>query len=173
MRTTKSPAELGFSRRDRLRLEKALRAASDARDFRRLQAVLLVAQGRSIAEVAQITCASERSVYGWLRRYLGGHNVADLIEQPRSGRPAVAEMITDECIRRELHKDPVTLGYSSTTWTVRLLANHLNRTYDCQITERTLRRRMREAGLRWKRPRYVFATKDPHRAAKKRPLCGV
>lgn len=173
MRTTKSPDELAFTRRDRLRLEKALRTVSDARDFRRLQAVLLVAQGRSIAEVAQITCVSQRSVYGWLRRYLGGHHVADLMEQPRSGRPAAAKMISDECIRRELHKDPVTLGYSSTTWTVKLLANHLSRTYDCQITERTLRRRMREAGLRWKRPRYVYATKDPHRAQKKGRLCGV
>ena len=82
-------------------------------------------------------------------------------------------MITDECIRRELQKDPVTLGYSSTTWTVKLLANHLSRTTGCQITERTPRRRMREAGLRWKRPRYVFATKDPHRAQKKGRLCGV
>jgi transposase len=173
MRTIKSPDELGFTRRDRLRLKQALRTASDARDFRRLQAVLLVAQRRSLAEVAQITCASERSVYGWLRRYLGGHHVADLMEQPRSGRPVAAQMITDECIRRELYKDPVTLGYSSTTWTVKLLANHLSRTYNCQITERTLRRRMREAGLRWKRPRYVYATKDPHRAQKKGRLCGV
>lgn len=173
MRTTKSPDELGFTRRDRVRLEKALRAASDARDFRRLQAVLLVAQGRSIAEVAQITCASQRSVYGWLRKYLDGHHVADLLERPRPGRPVAAEMITDECIRRELHKNPVALGYSATTWTVKLLADHLSRTYDCQITERTLRRRMREAGLRWKRPRYVYATKDPHRAQKKGRLCGV
>ena len=47
------------------------------------------------------------------------------------------------------------LGYSSTTRTVKTLANHLSRTSGCQITERTLRRRMREAGLRWKRPRYV------------------
>ena len=56
---------------------------------------------------------------------------------------------------------------------MKLLANHLSHTYDCQITEWTLRRRMRDAGLRWKRPRYTFATKDPHRAQKKGRLCGV
>jgi transposase len=172
MRTTQSPAKLGFTRRDRVRLEKASHASSDAREFRRLQAVLLVAQGRSIAEVALITGASERSVYGWRRRYLDSHHVADLRERPRSGRPAAAQMITDEWIRRELPKNPVTLGYSATTWTVKLLANHLSRTSDCPITERTLRRRLRAAGLRWKRPRYVFATKDPHRAQKKGRLCG-
>jgi transposase len=173
MRISKSAVERGLTRHDRLRLEKALLDASDARDFRRLQAVLLIAQGRPIGEVAQITCASKRSVYGWLRRYLAGHRVDDLMEQPRSGRPVSAEVITDERIQHELHKDPMTLGYSTTTWTVKLLAEHLSRTYDCEISEWTLRRRMRDADLRWKRPRYTFATKDPHRAQKKGRLCGV
>jgi hypothetical protein len=65
------------------------------------------------------------------------------------------------------------LGYSTTTWTVKLLAGHPSRTYDCQITEWTLRRRMRDADLRWKRSRYTFATKDPYRAQELRGSCGV
>ena len=65
------------------------------------------------------------------------------------------------------------LGYSMTTWTVKTLANHLSRTYDCPITERTLRRRMADMGLCWKRPRYVYSTKDPHRAQKKGLSCGA
>jgi transposase len=173
MRTAKGPTELGFTRYDRQRLKRALRTATEARDFRRLQAVLLIAQGRPIAEVAQIACVSKRSVYGWLRRYLDHHRVEDLTERPRSGRPEAAEVITDECIGRELTKSPMTLGYSTTSWTVKTLANHLSRTYGCPITERTLRRRMREMGLRWKRPRYVYSNKDPHRAQKKGRLCGV
>ena len=171
MRIANGPTELGFTRYDRPRLERALRGATEARDFRRLQALLLIAQGRAIAEVAEITCASKRSVYGWLRRYLGRHRVEDLTERPRSGRPTTAEVITDERIGHELAKDPMTLGYSTTTWTVRTLANHLGRTYDCRITERTLRRRMRDMGLCWKRPRYTFSTKDPHRAQKKGLSC--
>jgi transposase len=173
MRTAKGPIELGFTRYDRPRLKKALRGATEVRDFRRLQAVLLVAQGRPIAEVAQITCASKRSVYGWVQRYLRRHRVEDLIEQPRSGRPTTAEVITDERIQGELAKNPMTLGYSTTTWTVKTLANHLSRTYKCPITERTLRRRMRDGGLCWKRPRYTYSNKDPHRAQKKGRLCGV
>ena len=173
MRTAKGPAELGFTRYDRPRLKKAIRGAIQARDFRRLQAVLLVAQGRPITEVAQITCASKRSVYEWLQRYLECHRVEDLTERPRSGRPATAEVITDERIRGELAKDPMALGYSTTTWTVKTLANHLSLTYDCPITERTLRRRMADMGLCWKRPRYVYSTKDPHRAQKKGLLCGA
>ena len=65
------------------------------------------------------------------------------------------------------------LGYSTTTWTVKTLADHLSRTYDCRITDRTLRRRMADMGLCWKRPRYVYSTKDPHRAQKKGLSCGA
>ena len=171
MRTAKGPTELGFNRYDLPRLKQALRGATEARDFRRLQAVLLVARGRPVAEVAQITGASRRSVYGWLRRYLSDHRVGDLTERPRPGRPPVAEVITDECIRRELARSPMELGYSTTTWTVKTLADHLSHTYGCQITERTLRRRMADMDLCWKRPRYVYSTKDPNRAQKKGRSC--
>jgi transposase len=173
MRTAKGPTEFGFTRHDRPRLKKALLAATVARDFRRLQAVLLIAQGCPIADVAQIACVGKRSVYGWLQRYLKHHRIEDLTEQPRSGRPTTAEAITDECIRRGLAKNPMTLGYSTTTWTVKTLANYLSRSHDCPITEPTLRRRMRDMGLCWKRPRYTFSTKDPHRTQKKGLSCGV
>jgi transposase len=173
MRTAKGPSELGLNSNDRRRLKKALCGVTDARDFRRLQAILLVAQGRSIAEVAQITFVTARSIYGWLARYLQRHRVEDLLERPRSGRPATAKVITNECIKRELAKDPTTLGYSTKTWTVRVLANHLSWTYDCPITECTLRRRLHEAELSWKRPRYTYSQKDPHYAQKKGRSCGA
>ena len=41
-------------------------------------------------------------------------------------------------------------------WTVALLARHCAERLDCAITERTLRRRLREHSYRWKRPRYVY-----------------
>ena len=37
---------------------------------------------------------------------------------------------------------------------------------------RTLRRRMRQGGLVWKRARPVFANREPHLAQKKGPLSG-
>jgi transposase len=141
--------------------------ADAARDFQRLQSVLLIAQGRSFAEVVRITCADRRSIYRWVRKYLSSHRVEDLADRPRSGRPSASGAIPDECIRRELARSPTGLGYSATTWTVKSLAEHLSRTYGRPISGRTLRRRLRAMGLRWKRLRYVYSTKDPHRAQKK------
>lgn len=167
MRRARTPDELGFNHHDRQRLARAFARATDLRFFRRLQAVLLVARGFAVPEVARITGAPSDAVYRWLRRYLGTCDPDSLRNAPRSGRPRVADRITDARIVREFRRDPLRLGYNTTGWTVALLARHLGGKYGCPISARTLRRRMRDLGLRWKRPRYVYADKDPHRAQKK------
>ena len=172
MRQAKSPAELGFTGHDRRRLRKALRGCKEVRAYRRIQGVLLVAEGRPATAVATITAASVRTVYQWVAWYLREHRVEILRDMPKPGRSRAAEAITGERIERELKRDPLKLGYSTTVWTVALLATHLGKRYDCAITERTLRRRMKGLDLRWKRSRYVFSEKDPHRTQKKGLLSG-
>ena len=70
MRKPATPTALGFTTRDRQRLSQALAEAQQARVFRRLQAVLLIAQGYSVTESAQITGLSLRSIYHLVKRYL-------------------------------------------------------------------------------------------------------
>ena len=152
---------------DKSRLASALRRTEDVRLYRRLQAVLLVARGMAVPEVARSTSARPWAIYSWVRRYLHAHRPDALREAPRCGRPSVASPITNQRIVAELQQDPQCLGYSTTGWTVPLFARHLGRKYRCEISVATLRRRMRRLGLRWKRPRYVYATKDPHRTQKK------
>lgn len=167
MRRARTPTELGFDQHDRQRLARAFQHATDVRAYRRIQAVLLVARGMSAPEVARIVGANTDAVYDWVRRYRRTRQPENLADAPRSGRPRTAARITDARIAHEFRRDPLRLGYNTTGWTVALLAEHLGRTYECPVGARTLRRRMRELGLRWKRPRYVYADKDPHRAQKK------
>ena len=167
MRIAKRPSELGFNQYDVSRLTKALQRATDARLFQRLQAVLWVAQGETISEVVELTGVSAQTVYNWLQRYLACHQVAALGDAPRSGRPVIAPQITATAILQHLRCNPLHLGYRTTVWSVKLLAAHLRRQYDCPITPHTLRRRMKAMGLRCKRPRYFYEEKAPHRAQKK------
>lgn len=155
------------SQYDVSRLTKALKRATDARLFQRLQAVLWVAQGETISEVAELTGVSAQTVYNWLQRYLACHQVAALVDAPRSGRPVLAPQITAPDILQHLRCNPLHLGYRTTVWSVKLLAAHLRRQYDCPITSHTLRRRLKAMGLRCKRPRYFYEEKAPHRAQKK------
>jgi transposase len=135
--------------------------------YRRTQALLLVAEGRPLAEAAQVTGMSRPTVYFWLGRYLQSHRVEALRDAPRRGRPPAAGCISAEHIFQELNCPPSDWGYSTHTWTVALLAAHLERRYGCSIHPDTLRRRMRAMGLRWKRPRYVYSEKAPHLPQKK------
>lgn len=161
------PDQLGFNLRDRHRLSKALSQASEVRVFRRTQAVLLVAEGRAVAEAAKITALSVRSVYNLVSRYLQSHQVESLHDLPHTGRPPDAACLTKSRILRELQQSPSRLGYRTNVWTVAILAEHLSQLYQCTISARTLRRRMKQIGLECKRPRYVYSEKDPHRAQKK------
>ena len=83
MRIAKRPSELGFNQYDVSRLTKALKRATDARLFQRVQAVLWVAQGETISEVTELTGVSGQTVYNWLQRYLACRQAAILADAPR------------------------------------------------------------------------------------------
>ena len=170
MRRARTPRGWGFTAADRRRLRRALGQVADARSFRRVQAVLAVAQGQPVSQMLALTTVTRQSVYQWVRQYLRHHHVEDLQDVPRAGRPGTCRQINDRRIVREFEKDPMKLGYASTVWTTPLLAGHLRRRYECALSARTLRRRLKAIGLVWKRPRYTYSQKDPHRAAKKGAL---
>ena len=167
MRIAQRPAELGFNRYDVPRLKQALKSAADKHLFQRVQAVLWVAQGHTIREVAELTGVSVPTVYNWAKLYLRRHHVATLADAPRSGRPLVAPRITAPRIRPQWRRNPLRLGSRTTVWSVNLLAEHLSRPYHCPSTPYTRRRRLKARGLRCKRPRYCYEEKAPHRAQTK------
>jgi transposase len=172
MRKSLSSSERGFNAHDRHRLSRALTQTDAARVFRRLQAGLLIAEGRTVDEAAQITGVSLQSVYNLVHRYLLSHQVESLPEQPHTGRPPDAPELTAAQIVRELRRSPLQLGYRTNVWTVATLALQLNQRSQFAIAPWTLRRRMKHQGLGCKRPRYFYSEKHPHRAQKKGPLCG-
>jgi transposase len=106
------------------------------------------------------------TVHRWIARYLAERGPAALAEGRRSGRPRAAAALTTERLRQLLTSDPRQFGYAANTWTVPLLATHL-RAQGLAISARTLRRRIRAARFRWKRPRYVYRERAAHVGAKK------
>ena len=164
-----------FTHHDRRRLVAALRRVRDARHCRRLQAVLLVAEGRQVGEVAALLKASRRWVTKTLACYRQRRSVDDLAEKPRVGRPPLAPALSRALLNVALEADPLVFGYAASGWTAPLLAVHLRAFFGppATVSVRTLRRRLHAAGLAWKRPRYVFAAKEPHRAQKKGRSCAA
>lgn len=121
-------------------------------------------------EITQLLCKSRQVVHRWVQVFLAAHDPFALCEGERSGRPPAASSITGERILAALQVEPRQAGYRANAWTVKTLADYLNKQYNTNVTQITLRRRMKQIGLRYKRPRYVYQEKAPHVAQKKGPL---
>jgi transposase len=152
---------------DRKRLAAALEAARAARVYRRVEALLLVAEGQTVAEAARRCHVDRSSVHRWLGRYGAGRDATALADRPRSGRPRRSGRLTPRRLAAALARDPRRCGYRATSWTAPLLAHYLAARDGIAIGARTLRRRLHAAGYRWKRPRYVYAGRATHLAQKK------
>src|SRR3954465_15193649 len=152
---------------DRERLTAALAGAREARVYRRLEALLLVAEGHSVAEAARRCRVNRSSVHRWLTQYEAEHEATALLDRPRSGRPRLHRPLTPQRLAAALARDPRRCGYQATSWTVPLLAHDLATREGIAISARTLRRRLHEADYRWKRPRYVYTGRAMHLAQKK------
>lgn len=172
MRPARSPTELGLTAYDRRKLERALRKTRDARHFRRLLAIKLMAEGKGPGEAAHLSALSRPAVYFWLERYLQARTPAALLDAPRKGRPKKAPRLTPERLRKVVQGSPRRAQWASHGWTVPLLRTHLKK-QGYEVSCRTLRRRLHEAGLAWKRPRYVYATAAPYLGQKKGALYAV
>jgi transposase len=162
-----------FTGRDRRRLRQAMRQTASARLFRRLQAVLRVAEGESVAQAAGGAGVDRSTVHRWVERYRQRQRVEDLVDVPSPGRPPQAEELDETLLAPVLAEDPREHGLLATTWTVPLLTAHLGTVHGCVVSERTLRRRRHEYGWRWKRPRYVYHERARHVAQKKGRLCAA
>jgi len=87
MRRARSPAEHGFNRYDEPRLKEAMKRAADECTFRRVQAVLVVAQGRTIKGVGGSVGVTVQTVYNWMSLYLAPHQGGALIADRKCLRP--------------------------------------------------------------------------------------
>jgi transposase len=150
---------------DRRALDAALRTTRRVREWRRLQAVRLLADGQEAPAVAQALGCSASSVYYWADDWREA-GLAGLAEGPHDGRPRRLDGDAEATLTQVLTDDPHAYGYTATDWTVPLLRTELARRGHT-LSERTLRRTLHRLGFRWKRPKYVLGRPDPAYAAKK------
>jgi transposase len=147
---------------DRLRgeLESLLAQTPSAKEWCRARALLWLADGRPVAEVAELLLVSRQSVYNWADRFERREDLdlrARLLDAPRSGRPPTASGIIDPLIAEVIDKDPRDLGYRSTNWTAALLVRYLKRSRGIEVSRRSVGLAIDRLGIRWKRPRHELA----------------
>jgi transposase len=158
-------SELHLTTRQRHRLEAQLKATRDAGLFRRTLAVLEVASGTSVTEVARLLRTSRVSVHHWLARYVQDHDPTVLADRRGGNHPSVWTEDLQAALREYLGQPPDRFGYQAVSWTVGLLQQQLAPLCEAGLSTRTIRRQLDDLGYVWKRPRYVLDP-DPERDKK-------
>lgn len=150
---------------ERALLERQLRSTRDAAVFRRTLALLEVAGGRPVAEVARLLRVSRVSLHHWLGWYAQSRDPECLLDQRGGNHPSLWTDELQALLRDALAGRPDRYGYPAAGWTVPLLREHLARRGGVRLSPATVRRGLRQLDYVWKRPRYVLAP-DPERGKK-------
>src|SRR3954447_10239421 len=147
---------------DRLRgeLQDIVSHTPVARERCRAQALLWIADGSDVGEVAEVLQVSRQTVYNWLSRFQGRAELdlrARLLDAPRLGRPRTASGTLDELVAAVIDGDPRKLGYHATVWTAPLLSQYLRDHHGIEVSDKTVSRAIDRLGIIWKRPRHELA----------------
>jgi transposase len=156
---------IALSLRQRRQLERQLAETTDARVYRRTLAVLEVARGVPLAEVARTLSVTRQSIYNWIETFLSAGDAQSLQDDPRAGRPTVWNEQRVWWLRALLETSPAEWGYFAGSWTVPLLREHVAEYLGEHVSADTVRRELSRLGYVWKRCRYVLQP-DPEKEKK-------
>ena len=151
--------QLEVSAAARTELERARRGARGVRQWRRYQAVLLLADGRRPAAVAEVLGVAPASVYNWAAAWRRA-GLAGLAEGLHLGMARRFDQAAERWLDGLLASDPHERGHAAGGWTVPLLLGEARRA-GYAVGARTLRRAIHRLGWRWKRPTHVPGRPDP------------
>src|SRR6059058_5352469 len=102
-------ALLALSDRQRGEVQEIVSHTPGAKERCRAQALLWIADGSDVAEVAELLQVSRQTVYNWLSRFQERAQLdlrARLLDAPRPGRPRAAGGTLDELIAAVIDGDP-------------------------------------------------------------------
>jgi transposase len=129
----------------------------------RCHILLLLDAGHPWELIAAVLFTSSATINRWRRAYLRGGIDAVLAVTPgRRARRWWVEMI----VRWVLTLAPADFGFARSRWTCEAVAVVLREDHGVRVSREAVRRRLRERGLVWRRPRPVVRRTDPERPAK-------
>jgi transposase len=126
----------------------------------RVRAVDAVQKGMPVSQTATTFGVDRTTLHRWLARHaqLGD---AGLKRRPVSGRPRKLAAITGQRLKRIVLAPATKFGYETDLWTVGRLHAVLVDQLNVDVSEDTVWRRMREAGLTWQTPERQYFEADP------------
>ena len=153
-----------LSRSDRKTLLQVYRKGGDPEQRLRAHILLLLDQQVAWIVIVAVLFTSTTTINRWRRRYLE-EGVASITGH-RKWRANVREWWLGLVLRWVVQGSPTQFGFVRSRWTCETFVVLLREDYQVRVSRETIRRRLREANLVWRRPRPVLGLKDPAHAVK-------
>jgi transposase len=151
-------------------LDRLYRTTKAPRLRTRAQMILLAAeQGLKVPQIAAIVRESEATVLRWLKRYLA-EGVEGLHDAPRPGRPSEVTEAYRAALLAAVRQRPRSLGLPFSLWTLQRLVDYLAEHTGVRVSDETVRRALKQAGIVLSRPQHQISSPDPDYHVKKRRL---
>lgn len=139
-----------LSPQERTALEQVASSAIFMPGARRAQALLWLAEGKSMQEVASRLSVSRQTVYNWTASLQLRRRDTDIVtcltDKPRSGRPScrprvatVPPQTIDSLIASAVRRMPQECGYRALLWTAKLLRQYLQDAHRVTVTMTSVR----------------------------------
>lgn len=137
----------------RQELRRLTRTDPDPRVRHRAHALLLVAEGQTVAAVARLFATAGHCVRAWRTRFLA-EGRAGLLDRPRQGRTPKLGPEERDFLCQALERSPQDYGLPITVWSIRELQALVQRERGVEVSVYTLHRVVQALGYRYRRPRH-------------------
>jgi len=143
-------------------VEERIRLTKDRRMYERLQTVRLRLMGKSVREIATVIGRSEKTIRLYIHTY-ETEGVSGLAMHFSPGRtPRLTKEQRDNLKQVIVKQVPADVGFTAKfNWTLQLIADYIERTYDCQYSLRGVSKLMEQMGMSYTKPTYTLAAADP------------
>ena len=156
-------------RSERRRIIHLIHRTKDKEHCRRLNAILLLADGHSVSAVSRLTAAARSSINRWVNWYTEC-GLEGLESEPR-GRKAVLPFTQIAGLLWLLVQlSPQDLGYQRSRWSSELMALELKRRWQLSLNASTIRRWLPRLRIVWRRAAPTLRIRDPHKEAKMKEI---
>lgn len=129
--------------------------------------MLAADQGVKVLQMAAIVRASEAPVLRWLKRYRA-EGIEGLHDAPRPGRPSPLTGAYKAALRAAVRRRPRGFGRPFSVWTLQRLADYLAERTGIRVSDETVRRALKHAGMVLSRPQPQSRGPAPEDAVKTR-----
>jgi len=131
--------------------------------------VLAAEQGLKVPQIARIVREREATVLRWHKRYWA-EGLEGLHDAPRPGRPSPMTEAYKAELLAAVRRRPRGLRLPFSLWTLQRLVDDLAEETGMRMSDETVRRVLKQAGMVLSRPQHTISRPDPEYAVKNRRL---